>query len=384
MRCSLILRCTIKQVQKLIKHDLGIVEQDVYTVRVKAGSGGNGIARYGGVGGRGGSVYVTATPNMSFLDIKQRLGGKMKMTAESGTSSQKVRLVGEHGKDTFFQVPVGVEAVDADRNVLLARCTRPFHRYLIARGGEGGCASNQFKGEPGEQFNMSLHLKLRPNVGLVGFPNAGKSTLMKAFVPRKSIKIASYPFTTTKPQVAFWTAEKGRKEVDTDFTLSIADLPGLIEGASQNRGKGYKFLKHLEYSDILLFVVDCMGFQLSNNLNEPFRSPVEVVALLNRELENYSQKLVQKPAVLLLNKIDIAPQGEPEKLAAAMRSFDWPLQLPDNMRPQSPIIFDYVLPISAKLGKIEEVKKALIRVYRAVHPALVPDVLVENDDKGLL
>ncbi|KAK6036821.1 hypothetical protein COOONC_25674 [Cooperia oncophora] len=118
---------------------------------------------------------------------------------------------------------------------------------------------------------MSLHLKLRPNVGLVGFPNAGKSTLMKAIVPRKSIKIAPYPFTTTKPQLAFWTAEKGRKGIEDDFTLSLADLPGLIEGAAQNRGKGHKFLKHLEYSDILLLVVDCMGFQLSNNLNEPFR-----------------------------------------------------------------------------------------------------------------
>ncbi|KAK6055732.1 Obg family GTPase CgtA [Cooperia oncophora] len=253
MRYSLLLRATVKEVQKLIKHDLGIVEQDKFTIRVSAGSGGHGLSRYDGRGGNGGSVYVRALPNMAFSDIRKRLGGKMRLKAVSGTSSKKVKLVGDDGEDTCFDVPVGVEAVDDDRNVLLARCTRPFQKYLIARGGCGGNARNDFKGEQGEQFNMSLHLKLRPNVGLVGFPNAGKSTLMKAIVPRKSIKIAPYPFTTTKPQLAFWTAEKGRKGIEDDFTLSLADLPGLIEGAAQNRGKGHKFLKHLEYSDILLY-----------------------------------------------------------------------------------------------------------------------------------
>ncbi|KAK6016463.1 Obg family GTPase CgtA, partial [Ostertagia ostertagi] len=284
----------------------------------------------------------------------------------------------------FLDVPVGVEAVDEDRNVLLARCTKPFHTYLIARGGCGGDARNNFKGERGEQLNVSLHLKLRPNVGLVGFPNAGKSTLMKAFVPRKSIKIAPYPFTTTKPQVAFWTVDKGKKEVESDFTLSFADLPGLIEGASQNRGKGYKFLKHLEYSDILLLIVDCMGFQLSNKLNEPFRSPIEVVALLNRELENYDRKLVQKPAVLLFNKIDIAPEGVPEKLVEKMSGMDWPRHVPEQYRPAIPLIFDYVLPVSAKLGEVEEVKKALIRVYKGLRPSMIPESTFDDLDKTLL
>ncbi|EPB65180.1 hypothetical protein ANCCEY_15757, partial [Ancylostoma ceylanicum] len=122
---------------------------------------------------------------MAFIDIKKELGGKSKVKAQSGGHSQK-----------YVKVPVGIEAVDMERNVLLARCSRPFQKYLIACGGSGGNARNHYKGEPGEQFDISLHLKLRPNVGLVGFPNAGKSTLMKAFVPRKSIKIAAYPFTT--------------------------------------------------------------------------------------------------------------------------------------------------------------------------------------------
>ncbi|EYC21652.1 hypothetical protein Y032_0019g3944 [Ancylostoma ceylanicum] len=340
---------------------------------------------YDGRGGNGGNVYLVPSTSMAFIDIKKELGGKSKVKAQSGGHSQKVRLVGDNGEHTYVKVPVGIEAVDMERNVLLARCSRPFQKYLIACGGSGGNARNHYKGEPGEQFDISLHLKLRPNVGLVGFPNAGKSTLMKAFVPRKSIKIAAYPFTTTKPQVAFWVAEKRKEDEESDFTLSIADLPGLIEGASQNRGKGYQFLKHLEYADVLLLVVDCLGFQLSNKPGEPFRSPLEVVALLNHELENYSKKLVQKPALLVLNKIDISPdKEEPSRLAEKLRSLDWPLQLPEKLRPRFPLQFDYVIPISAKLGEIEELKRALIRTYRNLHPSEVPQDLLEDDDKSLL
>ncbi|KHJ97426.1 Obg family GTPase CgtA [Oesophagostomum dentatum] len=252
MRRTTSLWASIKQVQKLIKHDQNVLERDAYTLHVTAGSGGNGLARYDGRGGNGGNVYLTASTSMAFTDIKKNLGGKMKLKAQNGGHSQKIKLVGDDGQHTYFEVPVGVEAVDVERNVLLARCSRPFQRYLIAQGGSGGCARNQYKGEPGESFEVSLHIKLRPNVGLVGFPNAGKSTLMKAFVPRKFVKIAPYPFTTTKPQVAFWVAEKRKENQEDDFTLSIADLPGLIEGASQNRGKGYKFLKHLEFVMVFL------------------------------------------------------------------------------------------------------------------------------------
>ncbi|CAJ0602312.1 unnamed protein product [Cylicocyclus nassatus] len=385
MRRSVFLRDSIKQVQRLIKQDQNVLERDKFTLHVSAGSGGNGLARYDGRGGNGGSIYLTASTSMAFTDIKKNLGGKMKLKAQNGGHSQKIKLVGDDGEHTYFDVPVGVEAVDEERNVLLARCTRPFHRYLIARGGDGGSARNQYKGEPGEHFDVSLHLKLRPNVGLVGFPNAGKSTLMKAFVPRKSIKIAPYPFTTTKPQVAFWVAEKRKQNDEDNFTLSIADLPGLIEGASRNRGKGYKFLKHLEYADVLLLVVDCLGFQLSNEPGEPFRTPLEVVALLNLELENYSKKLVQKPALLVLNKIDIVPdEKKPMRLAEMFRKFDWPLQLPEEMRPRNPLQFDYVIPASAKLGDIGELKRALLRTYRNVRPSIVPMDVLEDEEKSLL
>ncbi|EPB66054.1 hypothetical protein ANCCEY_14859, partial [Ancylostoma ceylanicum] len=114
-------------------------------------------------------------------------------------------------------------------------------------------------------------------------------------------------------------------------------------------------------------------------------SPLEVVALLNHELENYSKKLVQKPALLVLNKIDISPdKEEPSRLAEKLRSLDWPLQLPEKLRPRFPLQFDYVIPISAKLGEIEELKRALIRTYRNLHPSEVPQDLLEDDDKSLL
>lgn len=144
------------------------------------------------------------------------------------------------------------------------------------------------RGSKGDTFDVEIHLKLRPNIGLLGFPNAGKSTLLKALVPEKSVKIADYAFTTVNPQVAFFknkeefsvegdfplffkTIKLNFKALDPSFTLSIADLPGIIEGASMNRGKGYKFLKHLEYADIVVMVVDCQGFQLKNELDCPFR-----------------------------------------------------------------------------------------------------------------
>ena len=154
-------------------------------------------------------------------------------------------------------------------------------------------------------------MKLHPNIGLVGFPNAGKSTLLKALAPeKKNIKIAPYPFTTTKPQVLDIHYNEVTDVTEDDrFSLSCADLPGLIEGAAQNRGKGHAFLKHLEYSDMLIFVVDVHGFQLSANLTDEFRTPLETIALLNKELEAYDRKLVKKPCVLVLNKIDL-PDGE--------------------------------------------------------------------------
>ncbi|CAI4227113.1 unnamed protein product [Auanema sp. JU1783] len=353
MRISFIRNNSIKQIQALVKHEQNIVTEDKHIIHVKAGSGGAGMARYNGIGGNGGSVILKAKPNMAFVDIRKSLGGSMKIKALSGQSSQKTKLIGSHGESTIFSVPVGVEVVEKNTNILLARCTKPFYEYTIARGGRGGCADNNFKGEKGDEFDMEVHLKLKPNVGLVGFPNAGKSTLLKAFVPRKSVKIAPYPFTTVKPQMAFWTEKDSSSPSSDDFTLSIADLPGIIE----------------EYCDIILLVVDCNGFQLSGDLSEPFRNPVESVALLLKEMEAYDNKLLSKPTVLLLNKIDIiADKKEPLRMKDMLSSPNWENAVSPDLRPQNPIKFDYILPISAKSEKISEVKTVLKRIYKNINP----------------
>ena len=225
--------------------------------------------------------------------------------ADNGEAATKFSLIGQHAKHQYFDVPIGIEVVNRENNSLISRCSKPFRRYLIARGGQGGyaklnykcvlfiyCSINfLFRGTKGDIFDVELHLKLRPNIGLLGFPNAGKSTLLKASVPEKSVKIADYAFTTVNPQVAFYKNETNNDSFnlegqfnffnhapliyilssDPPYTLSVADLPGIIEGASKNRGRGYQFLKHLEYADIIVMVIDSQGFQLKNELDCPFR-----------------------------------------------------------------------------------------------------------------
>lgn len=371
MRLSLILRETISHVQKLIKDDLNILKVDKYVVNLKAGCGGSGLPRYDGVGGNGGNIFFVAKPSLAFSDIKKRLRNKMKIRAENGEPATKTALIGQHAKHQLFDVPIGIEVVNRQNNTLIARCSKPFHRYIVARGGEGGYAKLGYKGTKGETLDVELHLKLRPNIGLLGFPNAGKSTLLKALVPEKSVKIADYAFTTVNPQVAFWKNEFNDREFgEPSFTLSVADLPGIIEGASMNRGKGYKFLKHLEYADVIVMVVDCQGFQLKNELDCPFRTPLESIALLNREVELYNEKLVKKPVVCVLNKIDTLESEQltnVSKLSSALASGKWIDDVPDNMRPKIKMRFEHVVQLSAKSGKIEEFKKSLALMRNHLH-----------------
>ncbi|CAI2347347.1 unnamed protein product [Caenorhabditis sp. 36 PRJEB53466] len=238
---------------------------------------------------------------------------------------------------------------------MLAKCSKPYHQYLIAKGGEGGSARSAYKGEHGESLEIEIHLKLCPNIGLLGFPNAGKSALLKAMVPDKSIKIGEYPFTTTNPQVAFWSNPSHDSEFNKTFTLTVADLPGIIEGASRNRGKGYKFLKHLDNADIIVMVVDCQGFQLKNEIDCPIRNPLQTVAILNREIEQFNPKLAKKPFVCVLNKTDTLREDERETVRSFERllcSAMWIDSIEEHIRPRFPIVFDYVIALSArKTGK---------------------------------
>ncbi|KAI3420943.1 hypothetical protein GPALN_016374 [Globodera pallida] len=360
--------------------DSTVVTNDCIKMLVRAGAGGNGLPKYNGIGGSGGFVYARPIEKLSFDAFcdtySTNEGDVVELMAEDGQHAKQTKLSGQHGKDRVFNVPLGVEIV-AENNVLLARCSRLKQLYLVAQGGMGGCANNNFKAEKGEAFSMTVNLKLNPNVGLIGFPNAGKSTLMQALVPNKHVNIAAYPFTTTLPQLCYikygdkrrttaadendtedtgggavtmeekaavcepsqelsaanrekWEEEEEKHLVGMPFTLSIADLPGIVEGASRNRYNAFDCLKHLEYSDIIVMIVDVHGFQLGPN--EPHRSALEMMALLNKEMEQYDRSLIKKPVVLLLNKVDVE-DGEQkaqelcEFLLGEGRDGRWPMRL---------------------------------------------------------
>ncbi|MCP9257543.1 GTP-binding protein 10 [Dirofilaria immitis] len=335
-----------------------------FTTFVRAGNGGQGLQRFNGTGGNGGDVIMVGHSKMTFeAMLKNAKHGILKVQAQNGANSSHTSLIGVSGKPKILKVPVGVDVINAETKLLIARCSRPFFNYVIARGGLGGCIENCFQATAGERFFVDLHLKLHPNIGLVGFPNAGKSTIMKALVPGKNIKIASYPFTTVKPQIGYINQFESESESidddDTSFSLSIADLPGLIEGASLNRGRGREFLKHLEFSDILLIVIDVMGFKLDLSLSNPYRSALETIALLNIELEKYDPALVAKPTIITINKIDL-PNGEQKakELVSILEKKNWSEMLSEEMRPTQPLSIKAIIPISAKHRRLGNLKKS--------------------------
>ncbi|EFO27845.1 GTP-binding/GTP1/OBG domain-containing protein [Loa loa] len=355
----------------------GVVNRDCLRLFIRAGNGGQGLQRFNGVGGDGGDVIMVGHSKMTLeAMLKNAKHRVMKVQAQSGTNSSQTSLIGINGRPKILKVPVGVDVINAETKVLIARCSRPFFNYVIARGGRGGCAENCFQATAGERFFIDLHLKLHPNIGLVGFPNAGKSTVMKALVPKKSIKIASYPFTTVKPQIGYINDFEldSTDDDDDSFSLSIADLPGLIEGAAMNRGRGREFLKHLEFSDILLIVVDVLGFKLDLSLSNPYRNALETVALLNIELEKYDPALVMKPAIITLNKIDL-PNGEQKakELVSILEKKNWSETLSEEMRPTRPFSVKAVIPIAAKDRRLGDLKNQLKFLYTRMHPLSAPN-----------
>jgi len=241
----------------------------------------------------------------------------------------------------------------------------------VAGGGAGGCVGNKFIGQSAQSANITLDLKLIADVGLVGFPNAGKSTLLKA-ISRASPKIASYPFTTIQPQI-------GTIEYQDYRQITIADLPGLIEGAHRNKGMGHQFLKHVERTSLLLLIVDIFGFQLSNKYAK--RNCLENVYALNKELELYNSSLLSKPCVLLLNKMD--SNGSVEEYQRYEKQFhDLNLSLaecPAEIRPGELLKFERVIPISAKCNKeIDKVKDVIRETLDVVHKRALEEL--QDDD----
>jgi GTPase len=286
-------------------------------IKVKAGDGGNGVTAFrrekfvprggpsGGDGGRGGSVWLESSEDLNTL---LHLRYNPIHEAERGRHGEGSNRHGRDGTDVLVKVPVGTQVFDAETEELLFDFTENEQRFLAAQGGKGGWGNQHFAtptnrapryhyvGRPGEEKELQLELKLIADVGLVGFPNAGKSTLISVISAAKP-KIADYPFTTLEPNL-------GVVDLGDFRTFVVADIPGLIEGASEGAGLGDRFLRHVERTKLILHLVDVSS--LSG------RNPVEDYEIINRELANYNADLAARPQIVVATKLDAL--DEPERL----------------------------------------------------------------------
>ncbi|WP_296227590.1 GTPase ObgE [Ralstonia sp. UBA689] len=303
---------------------------DEARIEVIAGDGGNGSASMrrekfvpfggpdGGDGGRGGSVWAVADRNINTL-IDYRFAKKH--LARNGENGRGADCYGAAGDDITLRMPVGTAIYDADTDELIADLTLDGQRLCLARGGEGGWGNIHFKsstnraprqktdGKPGERRNLRLELKVLADVGLLGMPNAGKSTLITA-ISNARPKIADYPFTTLHPNL-------GVVRTGPSKSFVVADIPGLIEGAAEGAGLGHQFLRHLQRTRVLLHVVDIAPFDESVD-------PVAEAKAIVGELKKYDAELYDKPRWLVLNKLDMVPEDEREaRVKDFVKRFKW-------------------------------------------------------------
>ncbi|MBP6633571.1 MAG: GTPase ObgE [Kofleriaceae bacterium] len=289
---------------------------DEATIHVKAGDGGNGSAAMrredgvprggpsGGDGGHGGSVIFVADPQLgTLLDFRYRRHYK----ATRGEHGRNKDQYGANGEDLIVRVPVGTVLTDADTGQPLADLAEAGAHCVAARGGAGGKGNIHFKtawnqaprtaepGTPGEERTLRLELKLLADVGLLGFPNVGKSTFISR-VSRARPKIADYPFTTLAPNL-------GVVQLSDERSFVIADIPGLIEGAADGAGLGHQFLRHVERCRVLLHIVE------DTASTGPDRTPLADFDTINRELARYAPHLADKPQIVVLNKTDTATES---------------------------------------------------------------------------
>jgi GTP-binding protein len=292
---------------------------DEARIEVIAGDGGNGCASFrrekfrpfggpdGGDGGKGGSIFVVADRNINTLVDYRYSKTHHARNGESGRGSD---CYGKGAEDVYLRMPVGTLIVDSVNGEVIADLTQHGQTEMLAKGGEGGWGNIHFKtstnraprqkteGKAGERRELRLELKVLADVGLLGMPNAGKSTFITA-VSNARPKIADYPFTTLHPNL-------GVVRVSHEKSFVIADIPGLIEGAAEGAGLGHQFLRHLSRTGLLLHIVDLAPF-------EPTVDPVKEAKALVKELEKYDQELVDKPRWLVLNKLDMVPEDERAK-----------------------------------------------------------------------
>lgn len=303
---------------------------DEVKIQVIAGNGGNGCCSFrrekfipfggpdGGDGGDGGSVYIVADENLNTLvDYRYQRFYRAK-SGEQGMGSQ---CTGKKGEDLFLRVPLGTLIYDADTHELICDLTTNKQQICVAQGGRRGLGNMNFKtstnraprkttkGKTGEQRELRLELKLLADVGLLGFPNAGKSTFIRS-VSSARPKVADYPFTTLYPNL-------GVVRVDDGQSFVIADIPGLIEGASSGAGLGMQFLKHLSRTSVLLHLVDVAPF-------DPDEDPVNAIKTLVQELKLYSKELAKKERWLVFNKIDLLDEQEADaRCNAIIKKLRW-------------------------------------------------------------
>jgi GTP-binding protein len=280
---------------------------DQVEIFVRAGKGGDGVVHFrrekyvprggpdGGDGGKGGDIILEVIPTLNTLSTFRH---QTRFSAQDGSNGGKQNMTGRSGEDLVIPVPPGTIVYDAESGDAIGDLVEPEQRLVVSRGGRGGRGNARFasavhqaprtaeRGEPGEERNLRLELKLIADIGIVGAPNAGKSTFLSAVTNAKP-KIAAYPFTTLEPNL-------GVANLDEDHSLVLADIPGLIEGAHQGVGLGHDFLRHIQRTRVLIHLLDGMA-----------EDPLLDLAQINSELALFDPDLAQKPQVVALNKIDL-------------------------------------------------------------------------------
>jgi GTP-binding protein len=293
---------------------------DEATIKVQAGHGGRGAVSFrrekfipfggpdGGDGGKGADIYLVGRAGINTLaDFRYNRAFR----AQHGTAGSSKDCTGAGGEDLFVEVPIGTVVTDVDTEELLGDITEPGQRLLVAKGGKGGWGNIRFKtstnrtprkampGLPGEKRDLRLELKVMADIGLLGLPNAGKSTLIRAVSAAKP-KVADYPFTTLHPNL-------GVVSVGIHRSFVMADIPGLIEGAAEGAGLGIQFLKHLQRTRVLLHLIDVLP-------PDPDADPVKDARSIVAELKKFSAELAAKERWLVLNKVDLLPADQADKV----------------------------------------------------------------------
>lgn len=288
---------------------------DQAIIEVFAGDGGDGCVSFrrekfvpfggpnGGNGGNGGSVYLIGNKHLQTLaDLEYRCSYR----AERGEHGQGKNRHGKNGADIFIPVPLGTDVFDADNNEKIGEILEPNQLLLVARGGKGGRGNAAFvsatnraprireKGKKGEKRRLKLILRLIADIGLIGLPNAGKSTLL-ARITSAQPKIADYPFTTLTPNLGILPAEKQ--------SITVADMPGIIEGASEGRGLGLVFLRHIERTKVLIYVIDISR-----------ENPLKDFKIIQNEIKKYNPEILNKIQIVVFNKIDLLAEKKYQTL----------------------------------------------------------------------